>query len=392
MYNKATQNFTDAQHVSTVSASNTITWVEVNKEAFDYNIHHYKKIVSPALFAVVIKSNAYGHGMLPIAHFAQKNNEVDYLCTVSISEAIVLRKSGITKPILVLSILDVSLDETVQYDLDLVAFDMHQVHELNQLGKQCQKKIKIHIKIDTGLSRLGVLYTDALDFIKTIYQLPYITIQGIFTHFAESEKADQFFTDLQVNRFDYLIELLEAKNIKIPFKHASCSAAISSNFKSHYTFARAGIGVYGLWPSKDTKAAAEKNNILSLKPVLTWKTRIIQVKEVPAGTFVGYNRTFCTTKASCIATIPVGYWDGYDRKLSNKSSVVINTQQAPVIGTIAMNLTMVDVTGLDVKPLDEVILLGNYDGITADDLAKHSSTINYEFVTRINPFLPRIVR
>ncbi len=370
-----------------------LTWIEIDKDAFDHNVHQYKKIVSPSLFAVVIKSNAYGHGMHHIAALAQKNSNVDYICTVSLSEAVSLRKYGITKPLLVLSIIDDALEQAFIHDIDLVVFDRCQAIVLHRMGAQLQQKIKIHIKVDTGLSRLGVMYNDALSFIQELHQLQYITIQGIFTHFAESEKMDQTFTDLQIDRFKQIVDSLEQINIKIPLKHASCSAAITVNHKSYFTLARAGIGVYGLWPSYDNKKTVQADgNYFSLKPVMSWKTKIIHLKEIPAGSYVGYNRTHCVTKISRIATLPVGYWDGYDRKLSNKGFVLINNQRAPLVGTIAMNLMMVDVTGLNVNLNDEVILLGNYDGLTADTLAAQCNTINYEFVTRINPLLPRIIK
>lgn len=370
-----------------------LTWLEIDRNGFDHNIQLYKKEVAPSLLAVVVKSNAYGHGIEHIAVLAQKNDNVDYICTVSLSEAIFLRKEGIKKPILVLSILNDGLEQAFMHDIDLVVYDMQQALALHAIGVLLKQKINVHIKVDTGLSRLGVIYYDAISFIKKIYQLPYVTVQGLFTHFAESEKADRFFTQLQIERFKEIVDSLEKEKIIIPLKHASCSAAITAYLKSHFTMARVGIGAYGLWPSADNKKLTqEQNSLFSLNPILTWKTKIVQLKDISAGSYIGYNRTHCVTRNSRIATLPVGYWDGYDRKLSNKSFVIINNQQAPLVGVIAMNLMMADVTGLDVKINDEVILLGNYEGITADALAHRCDTINYEFVTRINPLLPRMVK
>lgn len=370
-----------------------LTWIEIDKHAFDHNVLQYKKVVASSLLAIVVKSNAYGHGMHQIAALAQKNSNIDYICTVSLSEAISLRKQGITKPLLVLSIIDDSLEKAFVHDIDVVVYDKRHALALNQIGLQLQKKIKVHIKVDTGLSRLGVLYYDALPFVQEIYQMPFIIIEGIFTHFSESEKTNQSFTDIQIERFKEVLSALEQKNIIIPLRHASCSAAITANMKSHLTLARAGIGMYGLWPSMDNKQTTQENDsFFSLKPLMSWKTRIIHLKEIAAGSCVGYNRTHRVKNSSRIATLPVGYWDGYDRKLSNKGFVVINNQRAPVVGTVAMNLMMVDVTGLRVALDDEVILLGKYEGITADALAAHCNTINYEFVTRINPLLSRIVK
>ncbi len=373
--------------------STSLTWIEIDKNAFDHNVTQYKRTVNPALLAIVIKSNAYGHGMHQIATLAEHNNNVDYICTVSLSEAISLRNHGIKKPLLVLSIIDDALEQAFIHAIDVVVYSMHQALALQQLGFQFKQKINIHIKIDTGLSRLGFLHDDATPYIKEIKQLSHINIQGIFTHFAESEKKDSTFTDRQIERFNRVIEKLEKENIHIPLKHSSCSAAITGNAKSHFTMTRAGIGIYGLWPSDDNKEMTQHHDSLfSLKPVLTWKTKIIHLKEIPAQSCVGYERTYCVDKPSRIATLPVGYWDGYDRALSNKGLVIINNQFAPIVGRIAMNLMMVDVTNLNVVVDDEVILLGNNAMITADALAKKCNTINYELVTRINPLLPRVIK
>ena len=393
MQNQTIQEQPTKQYCPDNTYISPISWIEIDKNAFDHNVQQYKKIVAPSLFAIVAKSNAYGHGMHHIAALAQKNSNVDYICTVSLSEATLLRRSGITKPLLVLSIIDDMLEQAFLYDIEVVVFDMRKALALNSLGRQLQQKIKVHIKIDTGLSRLGVIFYEAPQFIEEVSQLPYVVINGIFTHFAESEKFDQTFTNLQIERFQAIITAVERKNIHIPLKHAACSAAITVNMKCHFSMMRAGIGIYGLWPSSDTKISTQSNDTsFMLKPLLTWKTKIIQIKEVPAGSYIGYNRTHCLTRDSRIATLPIGYWDGYDRKLSNKGFVIINNQYAPLVGTIAMNLMMVDITGLQVTFEDEVVLLGNHQGITVDDLASTCNTINYEFVTRINPLLPRIVK
>lgn len=369
------------------------TWVEIDKNALEHNIANYKHLVEPALLAVVIKSNAYGHGIEQIAKICDHNRFVDYLCTVSLSEAIFLRSKGIKKPLLVLSILDENLQKAFENSIDCVIYSMNTALHLNQIGKFYNKKVNIHIKVDTGLSRLGFLVDDALPSIKQIYQLPFITIQGIFTHFADSENADQTFANQQLKRFNTLINELELLGISIPLQHSSCSAAAAAIMQSHCTMARVGIGLYGLWPSEENKQLTKKNHPhFSLKPVLTWKTKILQIKEIPSGSSVGYDRTFYTAKPMKIATLQVGYWDGYDRALSNKGCVVINNQYAQIVGRIAMNLCMVDITGLDVSLDDDVILLGNYPGITAADVAQICETINYEIVTRINPLLPRIIK
>ena len=383
------------QHHITIphSEKQTLTWLELDARAFDHNVQQYKEMVHPALLAVVVKSNAYGHGMLQIAQLAQNNAHVDYLCTVSLSEAVALREQGITKPLLVLSILDDTLENACLYAIDVVIFSWQQALALQECARTHDKKVKVHIKIDTGLTRLGIPKAHAVTFIQNVRQLSHVKVEGIFTHFAESEKADQTFTHLQIERFNEVQEALKKEGIHIPLQHTSCSAAITASLHSHFTMARAGIGIYGLWPSAENKEMTEQNfSAFSLKPVLTWKTTILHVQEIHAGTSIGYDRTFFAHKTTRIATLPIGYWDGYDRELSNKGIVFIKDKPARIVGRIAMNLMMVDISEIDASVGDEVMPLGARQGITADELALACNTINYEFVTRINPLLPRIIR
>ncbi len=370
-----------------------ITWLEINTAALEHNILNYKSVCKPALLAPVIKSNAYGHGIELVAQFFDKQDAVDILCVVSLSEAIHLRTIGIQKPLLVLSILDRNLEHAIIHNIAVVVYDLATVIELNRLGKLHGKKALVHVKVDTGLSRLGLLQENAVSFIEYIHQLPFITLQGIFTHYANSENKDQTYTNHQLTIFNTVIEHLETKGIHIPLRHTSCSAALTANIGAHHTMVRAGIGIYGLWPSADNKQITHQlYPQFSLRPALTWKTRIIHVKEIPAGSYIGYNLTHKVSATSQIATLPIGYWDGYDRRLANKGMMCIKGHIVPVVGIVAMNLTMVNVTGLDVAVGDEITVLGNHTGLTADDIAQKCGTINYEIVTRINTSLPRLLK
>ncbi|MDR3550309.1 MAG: alanine racemase [Candidatus Babeliales bacterium] len=373
------------------SSAQPLTWIEVDAKALAHNIAQYKSIVKNTLLAPVIKSNAYGHGIELIAKLLDENSNVDFLCTVSLSESLLLRSIGIKKPLLVLSIIDGDLHQAAQQDIALILYDMRTALAINEAGKKCNKKIAVHIKVDTGLSRLGLLATHVIPFIKELCLLPFISIQGIFTHFATSERTDQTHTDGQIAQFTNIIYQLDQLGIHIPLRHASCSAAITANQASHFTMVRTGIGIYGLWPSAQNKQLTSTIfPHFSLKPVLSWKTTIIQIKEISAGSFVGYDISYQATKPTRIATLPVGYWDGYDRKLSNTGSVLINNQLARVVGRIAMNLMMVDITDIQASVGDQVTLLGNHHTITADDIAHTCQSINYQIVTSINPLLPRI--
>ena len=366
------------------------SWIEIDKEALEHNIESYKKIIRPAYLAPVIKSNAYGHGIGPIAKILDAHIDVDYICVVALQEALFLRSIGIKKPLLVLSIIDGDLEDAVDHAIDLITYDIAMAKELDAIARAKNKTASIHIKIDTGLSRLGLYNTDALQLVKEIHELSHVFIQGIFTHLAESESNDQTFTNQQRKVYSVFVKQVETLGVSIPLKHIACSAATTANMSTNDTMVRLGIGLYGLWPSEENKFLAQKlYPNFYLKPVLSWKTRIIQIKEIPAGSAVGYDRTHCVSKPTRIAIIPVGYWDGYDRRLSNKGIVLINNQKAPIIGRIAMNLSIVDITDLSVSKDHEVTLLGNQKGLTANDLAQQCNTINYEIVTRINPLLPR---
>lgn len=372
----------------------TTSWIEISKQAVLHNIQHYRSIIGPKIFlAPVIKANAYGHGIIPMAKLCEENPEVNYICVVRLTEAIALRQQGIKKPILVLSIIDEDPIQTIVYDIDVVVYDTAMVQQLNARSATLQKKINIHIKIDTGLSRLGIVWQKAIDIIKNWQQFYWIEFKGIFTHFAESESDNQEFTLLQQQRFDYVIKTLKQENIVFSFIHASCSAAVIASSAYHYNFVRLGIGLYGLWPSLENKGIALKAHpTFSLQPILSWKTKIIQIKTLPAQSWVGYDRTFYTDREITIAVLPIGYSDGYDRGLSNKGMVLINNQYAPILGRIAMNLMMIDITGITQVDLDSIVtLLGDQEQVSADYLAKQCSTINYEITSRINAAISRII-
>lgn len=365
------------------------SWVEVSAQALLHNIAQYKKIIPRhALLAPVIKGNAYGHGLLEIAQILETADFVDYVCVVSLSEALFLRTNSITKPILILSILDTPLEDAIKYNIDNVLYDTTTALELNTLAQKQNKAARVHIKIDTGLSRLGIHYTQAQKFIKHCLSLPHIQVVGFFSHYIDAEDQEPKYCALQKERFDALVKLFP----QIPYKHFSCSAALSS-FDSSYTFARFGIGLYGLWPSQENRVKTlSRSPQFSLQPVLTWKTKIIAIKKIPAESTIGYNATFTTQKETITAVLPIGYWDGYDRKLSNCGRVKIHNQYAPVLGRIAMNMIVVDISDIPQAQIgDTVILLGADPEITAETLAKQCGTINYEITTRINPLLKRIV-
>ena len=372
--------------------NNHKSWIEVNKSAILHNIEIFQKVIGPKTkLMAVVKSNAYGHGMVNVATLAEESMLVDYFGVVNLHEALLLRKTGITLPILVLSYFnqdDIHL--AIQNDIDLPVYDFFMAELIDETARSINQVARIHIKIDSGTTRLGILSKDSLEFVQKAKKLKHLEIIGVFTHFADSENKNQTFTNRQIEEFNSQVSKIKKARIKIPLFHAGCSASTLINKKSHFDLVRTGISLYGLWPSEDAKKLTK--GIVALEPALSWKAKIIQKKEIKAGTPVGYGCTVRVKKTTKIAVLPVGYYEGYSRLLSNSGQVLIRGKRCPVIGRVCMNLMMVDITRLkEVSYEDEVVILGRQgkDEISAEEIAKRSKTINYEVVTKINPLLPR---
>ncbi len=365
--------------------------VELSAAALNNNIATYRSLIPAHVqLAAIVKGNAYGHGMIPIAQFLDSHLSVDFLYTASLSEALCLRAHAIKKPITVLSYHDASLTQAIASDIDIVVYDLETAHAISQAAQQISKQAHVHIKLDTGLSRLGIrvepnAIEQTIALIKHIAQLPGIIVRALFSHFADAEAADNTFVQYQQELFD---------KIALPFnaiKHLSCTAALGTIPMENHSIARFGIGLYGLWPSEENKLALSAFGATIL-PVMSWKTRIIQIKKIPAGSTVGYDRTYVTARPIIAAVLPVGYADGLDRKLSNCGHVLIHGTVAPIIGRVSMNVTVVDITDVaHAQVNDEVTLLGNHPAVHADTIARHVGTINYEVVTRISPHISRVL-
>ncbi|HSW74099.1 MAG TPA: alanine racemase [Candidatus Limnocylindria bacterium] len=382
-------------------SSQPSSWIELSKSAFAHNIAWYKKIIGDAVaLAVVVKGNAYGHGMQEIARLCQEDINVDWLCTTSLTEALTLRAQGVTKPLLVLCIIDDDVDKAIEHSIDLVVYDMAMVTLLSGRAQIVGKPARIHLKIDTGLTRFGFFPEQALEIIHSIKKQPFLDLQGLCSHFSESDNQQQEFTQQQLATFHALVADLETHNIRIPFIHTGNSAATISQAASRFTLVRIGAGAYGLQPSAFTLAKAQEEYPgFALRPVMTWKTRIMSLRTVPADKHVGYAKTFSTTATTLLGVIPVGYFEGYDRRLSNKGIVVLLDRQgnvkgyAPVVGRVCMNVSMINLTALpDVAVGDEVVLLGAYEQVRAYELATVIAGFNpREITTRINAALIRSI-
>ncbi len=368
-----------------------LTKVLINKKAIEHNIKQFRNLVSKDILLMpVVKSNAYGHGMIEVAKICDLNSFVDKICVVNLDEAIILINNEIKKPIIILSFYELDTKKirvAIKNKVIFPVYLLEQINFLNKLAKTVGETVKIHLKIDTGATRIGVLPTEALKFAQEISRLKNLKLDGIWSHFASSE--DDFeYTKKQQTVFEKTIDELERNNIYIPIKHFACSAATIFHNSARFNAVRLGLSLYGLYPNEKSK------KIIELFPALSMNTKIIQIKTVKQNTKIGYGGTFITKQKTKIAVLPIGYWDGIDRKLSNNGSVIINGARCPIRGRICMNLTMVDVSKIkQVSVGDEVIIIGKQGKniISADDLAKQIGTINYEVVDRINPLLPRII-
>jgi alanine racemase len=366
-----------------------LSWVEINKSHILHNLRQYRKVIGQErLLMPVVKSNAYGHGLVEIAKLIDSVKIADKICVANSDEAHILIKNHIHSPIFILSYWEKEVIKKITgNNIELAVYNYEQAKFLSSL----KKKIKIHLKVDTGTSRLGILDKDFISFVKKIRKLPNINISGIFTHFANSEE-DNNFTREQTEKLEKIKIALNNLGLQNIQYHAACSAAVMSNNNTFFDGLRLGLGMYGYWPSLHSKILAAKYYPwFRLKPALSWKTKIIQIKELPKNTFIGYGCSYLTKNKTKIAILPIGYNEGYDRGLSNQGLVYIKGRKCPVLGRICMNLTMIDASKLNKININEQVeLMGK--NITPEDVAAKINTINYEVITRINPLLPRVYR
>lgn len=383
-----------------------LTWVEVDGYALQQNVITLKaRLPKGSLLAVAVKSNAYGHGLILSAK-AFIEGGADWLCVHSIGEARALRQAGITVPIYLFGPCALSsLEEALALQVRLVTYTHEQITCLAEISKGAPKSsIKLHLKVETGNHRQGLKLPELISLVEEIKNYPQFDIEGLSSHFANVEDTtDHRFAETQLERFNQAYQALCDLGIPPKIRHIANSAATILWPERVMDMARVGISAYGLWPSKDTQAVAQQLALMKqlllaeLQPALTWKTRIAQIKSVNAGESIGYGCSFVTTRASRIAVIPVGYFEGYDRSLSNIAYVLVHGQRAPIRGRVCMNMCMIDVTDISEVSLgDEAVLLGRQTGkdgtvcLSAEQLASWANTINYEIIARISPEILRI--
>jgi alanine racemase len=372
--------------------------VEIDKRALVYNLQQFRNLAGKdRKLLAMVKANAYGHGMLEVSRVALEAG-ADWLGVHSLEEGISLRDHGFDCPILTVGYLPLSqLEAAVVNELRMTVYNPETVNRLTNVCRKLKKKAYLHVKVETGTHRQGIEFKQVLPFIQSIKKQPHLVLEGMSSHFANIEDTtDHSYAQVQLQNFREVLSQLEQQGIDVPIKHFSCSAAAILFPKTYFDMVRIGISMYGLWPSKETflSCLLQEREPLELKPVLSWKARIAQIKEVPSGAFIGYGCTYKTTRTTTLAVIPVGYYDGYPRNLSNISYVLIRGKRAPLRGRVAMNFIMLDVTDIpDVELEDEVVIIGQdgEDTLTADTLASWVGTINYEIVARINANVPRVV-
>lgn len=365
------------------------TWIEINREALFHNYDSFRNIlgVSTKLCAVV-KSNAYGHGLREIVS-ALLEKSPDYWAVNSLDEAITVRSIDKNRPILLMGFVSPErYSELVKYEVSCVISSLSM---LEQIGMR-SLPIRFHLKVDTGMGRLGLAENGILLFIEMLARYPNMIMEGVMSHFANAEDVlEQFYAKKQLQLFENIkksvIDL--TKNADLIF-HIAASAATIVLPESHYGMVRIGIGLYGLWPSHETRLSSHivRGGEFTLNPVLTWKSRLVSVKEIPSGCSIGYGCTYRLKRNSIVGVVPVGYYEGYSRALSDKAFVIIRGLRCPVIGRVCMNMFMVDLTDLGkISIHEEVVLVGK--SVTIDDYVSFSGLINYEIVTKIHESLLR---
>lgn len=372
------------------------TWVEVSRSALVSNAKLFKRRAGAAVAVMaVVKSNAYGHGLVEVAKTVQTH--LDWFGVDNVDEGLALRKAGIKKPILILGFTPSwRMQDALRGNLRMTISTLEQVRAASRAAVKSGKKGFLHVKAETGTTRQGADLRDLPEIVQAIKSAKRLVLEGLSTHYANIEDAtDHAYAAEQLETYRNALEILEAHGTSPDVKHTACTAAAMLYPDTHFNLVRVGIGLYGLWPSRETELEAQADGLdLELRPALTWKTTIAQVKDVKRGTPISYGLTEKMPKTGKVAVLGVGYWDGYDRGLSSVGEVLVHGRKAKVLGRVCMNMCMIDVTGIpDVRAEDEVILLGE-DGrlaVTVDDLAQKLGTIHYEIITRINPMLPRIL-
>lgn len=364
------------------------TWVEIDLNALRHNLLAIKKWIGPQIKILgIVKADAYGHGDYEVSRVLL-NNGVEMLGIAILEEGIQLRDKGIKAPLLLLGgIFEEQIDTVIQYGLTPTIYDLKLAEILSKRAYYFNTIMKVHVYVDTGMGSIGVKHNKAVEFVKFAKNLKNLCIEGIYTHCSSSDEKDSAFTNLQIKRFRDVLDALDASKACIPLRHMANSGAILGYPEAYFNMVRPGLSLYGLYPSEDV------SRDIGIRPVMSFKTRVIHIKDMKSGDVVGYGRTYRITKPTRVATLPLGYDDGYNRLLSNQGEVIIRSKKASIIGRVCMDQCFVDVTNIkDVSVGDEVVLYGSQaqETIPIESIAKQLNTIPYEVTCSISKRVPRI--
>ena len=363
-------------------------WAEIDLDAIAHNVAAIQRHVGDRVAVMaVVKSNAYGHGAVPVARVALESGAA-WLAVNRISEGLALRRAGIGAPILVMGYSPAAgVADAVDNDLTLTVTDLALAETLSATAGRAGKTVPVHVKVDTGMGRFGLAPEEVVDFVRALGRLPGLTLQGLFTHFAVADQTDKSYTRRQFAVYGQVLAGLEAAGIPVPVRHVANSAATLDLPEMHLDAVRIGIALYGLRPSHQVEPA------VPLRPALTLKSRVGQVRRLPAGSSISYGRTFITERPSTMALILCGYGDGYARLNSNRGAVLVRGQRALIRGRVCMDQFVVEVSDIaGVLRDDEAVLIGQQgdERLSAEEVASWAETINYEVVTGLLPRVPRV--
>lgn len=365
------------------------TWCEIDLDAILQNISGIRQKAQDGVKVMaVIKADGYGHGAVEIARYIHQ--DVDYFGVATIEEAVELRENQIDEPILILGYTSPSLYAlNIKYDVDQTIYSLETAGRISAEAVRQNKTARIHIALDTGMTRIGISPDEkGMEMVRKIRELPNLEITGLFSHFSCADMTDKTYTEQQMERFDAFVEMLENQQIHIPIRHICNSAGIMEFDHHRYDMVRAGIILYGLYPSDEV----DKNS-LALTPAMSWKSHVVNIMEPELNRGVSYGATYITDHPCRIATVSIGYADGYPRSLSNKGWMLIRGKKAPILGRVCMDQTMVDITDIPDVEMEDVVTLIGKDGeeqIFVEDMANLSGSFNYEFICDVGQRVKRV--
>ncbi len=366
-------------------------WTEIDLECYRRNLARVRQCVgSGPLIMAIVKADAYGHGAINLARVAVQSG-ADRLGVAIIEEGVQLRRAGVKGPIQAIGLCSpAQVNAALDNDIIITLSEKSLAREFNRRAQAAGKKLKVHVKVDTGMGRVGTQPENAVELVREVKNLKNLELEGLMSHMTSADEREKEYSYKQFQCFQDVIGALEGQGMEIPLRHIANSATIIDLSHMALDMVRPGIMTYGLWPSAEVNREQ-----VSLEPILEWKANLVQVKKVPPGSYISYSRTYVTTKKQCLAILPLGFADGYSRLLTNQGEVLIRGQRAPVRGRVCMDQIVVDVTEIDDVTIgDEAVIIGRQgdEEITADEIAGKIGTINYEVVCKINKRVPRFTR